>query len=78
MHIFLKNKSGDWIFWAVAIILFCILTGYVFYTLRYLLHVSNTAFGNETNPGTLIEHFDFAKLEQALGDKVKLLNQKPQ
>ena len=60
-------------FWAIALVLFCAMVGYVVYTLRFLVRVTARALGGGEPAGTLIERFDFVKLEQALGDKAQLL-----
>ena len=75
MRNFFKKKGGEWIFWTIALILFCVMGGYVFYSLNFLVRVSETAFGDGGNSGTLIERFDFVTLEQALGNKAQLLPQ---
>ena len=62
-------------FWVVAVLLFCAMVGYVFYTLQYLVRVADEALGSDAISDTLIEHFDFVKLEQALGGKAHLLPQ---
>jgi hypothetical protein len=73
MRLSLKKKGNDWMFWAVAFLLFCGIVGYVFYTFRYLVSITDTAFIGNDSQGALIEHFDFVKLEQALGNKAGLL-----
>jgi len=77
MRIFSKKKGNDWIFWVVAILLFCIMGAYVFYALNLLVKASEITFGDGGSSGTLIEHFDFATLEQVLGNRLDVIKKAP-
>jgi hypothetical protein len=59
-------------FWVVAFLLFCVMVGYVLYALQYLVRIADETLGSR-DTSSLIEYFDFVKLEQALGDKTTLL-----